>query len=79
MSKRPRSVKILAQVAKDFGYTLVRGEQFSNGGTAGTTTTPTRTSSTSVTIGTLNTVDPDQAVQKLRTLQRDALAAAGIN
>jgi hypothetical protein len=80
MSKRPRSVAILAQVAKDFGYTLNRSEQFANGGLAGNTTTaPSRTSQTSVTVGTINTVDPDGAVRKLRQLQHDALSVAGIN
>ncbi len=80
-SKRPRSVAILAQVAKDFGYSLNRNaEQFSNGGTYGSTASavPTRTSSTSVTVGTINTVDPESAVRKLRALQQDALAVAGI-
>jgi hypothetical protein len=73
-------VAILAQVAKDFGYTLNRSEQFANGGLAGNTTTaPSRTSQTSVTVGTINTVDPDGAVRKLRQLQRDALSVAGIN
>jgi hypothetical protein len=79
-SKRPRSVAILAQVAKDFGYTINRAEQFVNGGLAGATTTaPSRTSQTSVTVGTINTVDPDGAVRKLRQLQHDALSVAGIN
>ncbi|HSU47271.1 MAG TPA: hypothetical protein VLJ40_10190, partial [Arthrobacter sp.] len=78
MSKRPRSVAILSQVAKDFGYTLNRTERFANGGLAGTSSVPTTTTSTSVTVGTINTVDPEAAIQKLRTMQRDALAVAGI-
>jgi len=78
MSKRPRSVKILAQVAKDFGYTLTKAtKSYADGGTVGTAV-PTRTSNTSVTVGVLNTVDPDAAVKKLRELQQDALAVAGI-
>ncbi|HEX9226935.1 MAG TPA: hypothetical protein VF885_09845, partial [Arthrobacter sp.] len=61
MSKRPRSVAILAQVAKDFGYTLTKAtKSYANGGTTGTSV-PTRTSNTSVTVGVLNTVDPDAA------------------
>lgn len=79
MSKRPRSVAILSQVAKDFGYTLNRrGQSFAGGGTTGVSSVPTSTTSTSVTVGTINTVDPEAAIQKLRTLQRDALAVAGI-
>lgn len=78
-SKRPRSVAILTQVARDFGYTITRADQFANGGLSGNiTATPTRTSQTSVTVGTINTVDPDGAVRKLRQLQHDALAVAGI-
>jgi hypothetical protein len=79
MSKRPRSVAILRQVAKDFGYVLNKADGYANGGLAGnTSTTPTRTSQTSVTVGTINTVDPESAVRKLQALQRDALALAGI-
>lgn len=79
MSKRPRSVAILRQVAKDFGYVLNKADGYANGGLAGnTSTTPTRTSQTSVTVGTINTVDPEMAVRKLQALQRDALALAGI-
>jgi hypothetical protein len=78
MSKRPRSVAILSRVAKDFGYTLTKAtNSYANGGTVGTAV-PSRTSNTSVTVGVLNTVDPDAAVKKLRELQQDALAVAGI-
>ncbi|HEX9229195.1 MAG TPA: hypothetical protein VF885_21540, partial [Arthrobacter sp.] len=64
--------------AKDFGYTLTKAtKSYANGGTTGTSV-PTRTSNTSVTVGVLNTVDPDAAVKKLRELQQDALAVAGI-
>lgn len=79
LSKRPRSVAILSKVAKEFGYNLNRASEFANGGTYGNTSTaPVQTSSTSVTVGTINTVDPEHAIRKLQTMQRDALAVAGI-
>lgn len=78
MSKRPRSVSILAQVARDFGYTLVKGDSFANGGVTGVTSAPTTHNSASVTIGNLYTTDADEAVRKIRTSQLDALAVAGI-
>jgi hypothetical protein len=77
MSKRPRSVAILAQVAKDFGYTINRAEQFANGGITGSTSTSH--TSADVHIGSITTVDMHQAVAKLRQSQRDALAVAGIS
>lgn len=75
-SKRPRSVQILKEVATRFGYQLSKAQQFADGGTA--SAVPSRTSNTSVTVGTINTVDPDAAVKKLREMQQDALAVAGI-
>ena len=78
VSKRPRSVSILAEVAKKFGYELTKTQKYADG-SAGGHSVPTRTSSTTVTVGTINTVDPDGAIKKLRQLQRDALAVAGIN
>jgi hypothetical protein len=77
-SKRPRSLAILAQVAKDFGYTLSKNAQsYANGGFAGHAG-PSTTNTASVTIGTLNAVDADEAVRKIRNSQQDALAVAGI-
>lgn len=78
MAKRPRSVAILKQVAKDFGYTVTKADAYANGGITAPAV-PTRTTSTSVTVGTINTVDPETAVRKLQMMQRDALAVAGIN
>jgi len=80
-SKRPRSVSILAQVAKDFGYTLNKATQeFANGGVNGSTVTgPTTHTSADVHIGSLVTVDMNEAVHKLRQSQRDAMAVAGIS
>ena len=77
MSKRPRSVSILGEVARKFGYELTRSQTFAHGA-AGGATVPTRTSQTSVTVGTINTVDPESAVKRLQEMQRDALAVAGI-
>lgn len=78
-SKRPRSVAILSQVARDFGFTISKAQQFANGGTV---TQGASSASpgphTSVSVGTINTVDPETAVRKLRMMQRDALAVAGI-
>jgi hypothetical protein len=76
-SKRPRSLAILTQVAKDFGYELSKASEFANGGLAGHTG-PTTTNNASVTIGTLVTTDADAAVRKIRISQQDALAVAGI-
>jgi hypothetical protein len=76
-SKRPRSLAILTQVAKDFGYNLSKATEFANGGMAGHTG-PSTTNTASVTIGTLVTTDADAAVRKIRTSQQDALAVAGI-
>jgi hypothetical protein len=76
-SKRPRSLAILTQVAKDFGYSLSKATEFANGGLAGHTG-PTTTNNASVTIGTLVTTDADAAVRKIRISQQDALAVAGI-
>lgn len=78
VSKRPRSVSILGEVAKKFGYELTRSQNYANGA-AGGHTVPTRTNNTSVTVGTINTVDPESAVRKLQAMQRDALAVAGID
>ena len=78
VSKRPRSVSILAEVAKKFGYELTKTQKYADG-SAGGHAVPTRTSQTSVTVGTINTVDPETAVKKLQQMQRDALAVAGIN
>jgi hypothetical protein len=79
LSKRPRSVSILKQVAQDFGYTLNKATQeFANGGIS-TTTGPTSHTSADVHIGSLVTVDMNEAVHKLRQSQRDALAVAGIS
>ena len=78
VSKRPRSVSILSEVAKKFGYELTRSKNYANGD-AGGHTVPTRTSNTNVTVGTINTVDPERAVKKLQAMQRDALAVAGID
>lgn len=78
VSKRPRSLGILGEVARKFGYELTRSQSFANGA-AGGHAVPTRTSSTSVTVGTINTVDPDRAIKKLQDMQRDALALAGID
>lgn len=77
-SKRPRSVKILGEVARRFGYTLNKAQQFADGGTttAGASSRPTPYASVSV--GTINTVDPETAIRKLRTMQLDAFAVAGI-
>lgn len=78
-AKRPRSLAILGQVAKDFGYTLTKAtDNFANGGLAGHATGPSTTNNASVTIGTLVTTDADAAVRKIRTSQQDALAVAGI-
>jgi hypothetical protein len=78
-AKRPRSLAILARVAKDFGYTLsMATDSFANGGLAGHATGPTTTNSASVSIGNLYTVDADEAVRKIRNSQHDALAVAGI-
>jgi hypothetical protein len=78
-AKRPRSLAILGQVAKDFGYTLSKAtDNFANGGLAGHATGPSTTNTASVTIGTLVTTDADAAVRKIRTSQQDALAVAGI-
>jgi hypothetical protein len=76
-SKRPRSVAILAQVAKDFGYSLSKATEFANGGITGSTTTSH--TSADVHIGSIHTVDMNEAVAKLRQSQRDALAVAGIS
>lgn len=78
-SKRPRSVQILGEVARRFGYDLSKAQKFANGSavTQGASN-PVGTPHTSVTVGTINTVDPETAVRKLRTMQRDALAVAGI-
>lgn len=79
MSKRPRSVAILSQVAKDFGYQLTKATtQFSNGGITGGGGSSTSHTSADVHIGSIHTVDMNQAVAKLRQSQRDALAVAGI-
>lgn len=79
MSKRPRSVAILSQVAKDFGYQLTKASQeFANGGISTTTGATTHTSA-DVHIGSIHTVDMNEAVAKLRQSQRDALAVAGIS
>jgi hypothetical protein len=77
-SKRPRSLAILKQVAKDFGYTLSKAQEFANGGIS-TTTGPTTHTSADVHIGSIHTMDMDEAVAKLRQSQRDALAVAGIS
>lgn len=76
--KRPRSVAILSQVAKDFGYSLSRTEHFANGGVTGTAS-PSTHNTASVHIGTLHTTDPDEAVRKIRLSQMDALAVNGIS
>lgn len=78
VSKRPRSLSILSEVAKKFGFELTRATQYA-AGDAGGHTVPTRTSNTSVTVGTINTVDPQAAIKELQTMQRDALAVAGIH
>lgn len=77
-SKRPRSLAILAQVAKDFGYTLNKATEFSNGGMSGRPT-PSTHNTASVHIGQLVTADADEAVRKIRISQQDALAVAGIS
>jgi len=77
-SKRPRSLSILGEVAKKFGFELTRATSLANG-TPGGSTVPTRTTNTSVTVGTINTVDPESAIRKLRALQRDALSLEGIH
>lgn len=77
VSKRPRSLSILGEVARKFGYELTKATSYASG-SAGGHTVPTRTSTTSVTVGTINTVDPETAVKKLQQMQRDALAVAGI-
>lgn len=76
-SKRPRSLAILTQVARDFGYELNKASEFGAGGFAGHTGAST-TNTASVTIGTLYTTDADEAVRKIRISQQDALAVAGI-
>lgn len=78
-AKRPRSVRILKQVARDFGYTVSKADQYANGGiTAGGSTSTSHTSA-DVHIGSIHTVDMHEAVAKLRQSQRDALAVAGIS
>ena len=77
-SKRPRSLAILSQVAKDFGYSLSKATEYANGGLPGRSSSPTNNNSASVHIGTLYTNDPDGAVRKLRQAQRDALSVYGI-
>lgn len=76
-SKRPRSLAILSQVAKEFGYTISKATEYANGGMAGHAG-PTNTTNASVTIGNLYTTDADEAVRKIRNSQQDALAVAGI-
>jgi hypothetical protein len=79
MSKRPRSVAILAQVAKDFGYQLTKAtKNYANGGTSGAPA-PSHHNTASVHIGQLITTDPTEAVRKIRISQQDALAVAGIS
>jgi hypothetical protein len=78
-SKRPRSLAILTEVARMFGYSLNRNmQQYGNGGGYGRTS-PTTNNTASVHIGTLVTTDADAAVKKIRTSQQDALAVAGIS
>lgn len=77
-SKRPRSLNILSQVAKDFGYQLTKATEYSSGGTVGKAS-PSTTNSASVHIGNLYTQDADEAVRKIRISQQDALAVAGIS
>jgi hypothetical protein len=77
-SKRPRSLAILAQVAKDFGYSLTKATEYSNGGMSGRPT-PSTHNTASVHIGQLVTADADEAVRKIRISQQDALAVAGIS
>lgn len=78
-SKRPRSVAILTEVARMFGFSLTRNmQQYGNGGGYGRTS-PTTNNTASVHIGTLVTTDADAAVKKIRTSQQDALAVAGIS
>jgi hypothetical protein len=75
-AKRPRSVAILGEVARRFGYELSKGTQYVGGGIAGGTTSHT---SADVHIGSIHTVDMNEAVAALRQSQRDALAVAGIS
>ena len=75
-AKRPRSVQILSEVARRFGYQLNKAQEFANGGT---TVGPTSHTSADVHIGSIHTVDMNEAVAKLRQSQRDALAVAGIS
>lgn len=74
LSKRPRSLSILGQVAQQFGYGLTK---FANG-TAGVPTSSSTTEA-NVHIGTIVAVDVDEAISKLRQSQRDALAVAGLS
>jgi hypothetical protein len=77
-SKRPRSLAILTQVARDFGFELNKATEYASGGFAGHAG-PSTTNSANVNIGNLYTVDADEAVRKIRTSQADALAVAGIS
>lgn len=79
MSKRPRSVSILSQVARDFGYDLTKTTNYANGGTVGTPAPSSHHNTASVHIGQLITTDPTEAVRKIRISQQDALAVAGIS
>ena len=76
-AKRPRSVQILGEVARRFGYQLSKAQQFAGGGIAGGNTTSH--TSADVHIGSITTVDMQSAVASLRQSQRDALAVAGIS
>lgn len=77
-SKRPRSVSILSEVARKFGYELTQSRNYAMG-SAGPQAVATGSGGVTVTVGTINTNDPDAAVRKLQTKMSDALAVHGIN
>ena len=78
-AKRPRSLRILGQVARDFGYNLTKSTEYANGGIGGTTAQTSSHNTASVHIGQLITTDLEEAVRKIRISQQDALAVAGIS
>lgn len=75
-SKRPRSVQILKEVARRFGYEVTRsGTHYANGGISAPSPVHNQAD---VHIGTLVTTDMDAAVRKLNQSRRDAMAVAGL-